>query len=186
MDHDEFEQLKTINGVEISEDETMEIQVAFDGEYVTFRHEDGTIQTMSTLCYLHFVLSNCIATMTDDDGLMLNENGITPGHVISHVIDHLHDQLHELNSSLSMSDRISKFADMMGGITSDDEEMVVMKMSENGIEEIPLSELPNELAKMKAAENKEVPSDPDLDSDPDSDEDEIIVHGTRNDPKRHH
>lgn len=177
MDQDELEKLKTINGVQLFEDDTMEIQVAFDGEVVTFRHEDGTIQSMSILCYLHFVLTNCIEEMTDD-GILINEGGITPGHVIGNLIDHLHEQHHELMVNRTMSE----FSNMMGGVAPDDKEMVVLKMGADGLEEIPLSELPKEIAKMRAGEDSAVDSD----SDDDSDEDEIIVHGTRSDPKRHH
>lgn len=180
MDHDEMEKLKTINGVQLFEDDTMEIQVAFDGEVVTFRHEDGSIQSMGILCYLHFVLTNCIEEMTDD-GILINEGGITPGHVIGNLIDHLHEQHHELMVNRTMSE----FSNMMGGVAPDDKEMVVLKMGKDGIEEIPLSELPNEIAKMKAAENIADMLEGN-DSDTDSDEDEITVLGTRNDPKRHH
>ncbi len=175
MDQDEMEKLIVINGVEVTDDDEMKIQVAFDGETVTFRHEDGTIQSMGILCYLHFILATCIETMTDD-GIMIREDGITPGHVLSHLIDHLHDQHHEL----AVGQTMAAFSQMMGGVVPDDKEMVVLKMGENGLEEIPLSELPNEIAKMRAAEDVEIAGDSD------SDEDEITVHGTRNDPKKHH
>ncbi len=174
MVQDEMEKLTIINGVEVTEDDEMKIQVAFDGETVTFRHEDGTIQSMGILCYLHFVLVHFIETLTDD-GIMPPDGVITPGHVLSHVIDHLHEQHHEL----SVGNKLAAFSNMMGGLVPDDKEMVVMKMGENGLEEIPISELPNEIAKIKAGEDVEI-------SDSDSDEDEIIVHGTKNDPKQFH
>lgn len=174
MDHDELEKLTTINGVRLSEDDTMEIQVAFDGETVTFLHEDGEVQSMGILCYLHFVLTILIDTMTDD-GILIREGGITPGHVISNLIDHLHEQHHELE----MNQRMSAFSAMMGGVVPDGDEMVVMKMGENGLEEVPLEDLPKEIARMQKEEAE-------VTDDTDSDEDEIIVHGTQNDPKRHH
>ena len=169
-----MEKLIIINGVEVTADNEMKIQVVFDGETVTFRHEDGTIQSMGTLCYLHFVLVHFIETLTDD-GIMPEEGVITPGHVLSHVIDHLHEQHHEL----AVGNKMAAFSQMMGGLVPDDKEMVVMKMGKNGLEEIPLSELPNEIAKMQADEDVEI-------SESDSDGDEITVLGTRNDPKRHH
>ena len=174
MDQDEMEKLIVINGVEITDNDEMKIQVAFDGDTVTFRHEDGTIQSMGILCYLHFVLVHFIETLTDD-GIMPPDGVITPGHVLSHVIDHLHEQHHEL----AVGNTMAAFSKMMGGAVPDDKEMVVMKMGENGLEEIPISELPNEIAKMKAGDDVEI-------SDSDSDEDEITVLGTRHDPKRHH
>ena len=175
MDHNEMEQLVIINGVEIEDGGEMKLQMAFDGETVTFRHEDGSIQSMGIICYLHFILSHFIDVMTDD-GIMIDEGSLTPGHVISHVIDHLHEQHHEL----AIGDTMTAFSKMMGGVMPDDKEMVVMKMGENGLEEIPLADLPNEIAKMKANEPTE------SDHDPESDDDEIIVHGTKNDPKKYH
>lgn len=169
-----MEKLIVINGVEVTEDDEMKIQIAFDGDTVTFRHEDGTIQSMGILCYLHFVLVHFIETLTDD-GIMPPDGTITPGHVLSHVIDHLHEQHHELAEGNTMA----AFSRMMGGVVPDDKEMVVMKMGKNGLEEIPLSELPNEIAKITAGDDVEI-------SDSDSDEDEITVLGTRHDPKRHH
>lgn len=169
-----MEQLVIINGVEIVDDDDMKIQVVFDGETVTFRHEDGTIQSMGTLCYLHFILVHFIDQLTED-GMMLSTSGITPGHVLSHVIDHLHEQHH----ALAVGESMSAFAQMMSG--HDDKDMVVMKVGKNGLEKIPLSELPNEIAKMKGrAESNEATSDTE------SDEDEIIVHGTQHDPKKYH
>ena len=174
MDQNEMEKLIIINGVEVTADDEMKIQVSFDGETVTFRHEDGTIQSMGILCYLHFVLVHFIETLTDD-GIMPADSVITPGHVLSHVIDHLHEQYHEVAEGHAMK----KFTEMMGGVGSGDKDMVVMKVGKNGLEEIPIADLPKEIAKMTAGDDVEI-------SDSDSDEDQITVLGTKHDPKKFH
>jgi hypothetical protein len=182
MSENDINDLVTINGVQIRDGDTLEIQVAFDGETITFRDEDGELQDMGILCYLHFIIHKSIETMCDDEGNELNPDGITPGHVISHLIQYLHDQHH----TLMVHNRMATLANALGskGETPDETGMSLFKFGEDGIEAITEIELVKTIKKIRDGEilddvAKNATSDED-------DEDEIIVHGPIDDPFRRH
>lgn len=169
---EQLNNLQTVNGVRVDDDATMEIQVAFDGQSVTFRGESGELETMGLLCYLDFILNNFILSMTDQQtGEDIHPAGITPGHVLCHVVRHLHEQYHELLSNHSLS----LLAKMLAG-GMDDIEGGIFKLDEDGLTEIDLSQMEAELGVKSEAES----------SDGDDDGDEIVIHGIHNDPKRSH
>jgi hypothetical protein len=163
---DEFDNLSVVDGIQVSDDATMEIQVGFDGDVVYFRDEDGSIAQMSLLCYLHYITLRCIETMTDD-GIENHPSGVTPGHVLCHLIDHLHSQYHQLAVNTQLEE-ISKMMDGTDG--SDVPDMTSLR-----------NKLRERFAKMGLIAEK-------LDDEADDadEEDEIVVHGSPNEPPRQH
>jgi len=157
----------------------LEIQVGFDGQTITFRDEDGELQDMGLLCYLHFIIHKSIDTMCDDEGNELNPNGITPGHVLSHLVQYLHEQHHKLLAHHGMAIFAKEFGDKSE--TPEETGMSLFKFGEDGITAVTHEELIETIAKgrIKETESK-------TDEDEDEDEDEIIVHGPSDDPFRRH
>ena len=165
---EQLERLQTINGVQVDDDATMEIQVAFDGQNVVFRGESGDIESMSLLCYLDFILNIHILKMTDPEtGDDIHPSGITPGHVMCHVVRHLHEQYHDLIRDYSQS-LLSKL--LGGALDEATSEGGIYRLDEKGLSEIDLAEME---ARLKGEEGE-------------GEEDEIVIHGYHNESKKPH
>jgi len=135
---EQLERLKTVNGITVTENGDMELQMAFDGNVVTFRGEEGELEQMTLLCYLHYIMVHFIDELADENGQPNNPDGITPGHVMCHLTDHLHQQYHQLAMETHMEEMSGLIAEMrnedtMGAAAmpadepddSDDDEIVI-------------------------------------------------------------
>jgi len=187
MSTDDFERLQIPNGIRLSEDSMMEIEVGFDGETVTYRDEEGVLQDMGTLCYLDHVLRLFIEKLTDDEGNDAHPEGITPGHVLCHLVQHLHSQFHQVETRKQME----AFGRMFAG---DDNEnpftsVGAFVLGPDGLEKVDLTaskevepaSAPVWTADATADAIENAAKDND---DTDDDEGEIIVHGLPDDPQK--
>lgn len=194
MPESDFDRLQIPNGIRLDEDSMMEIEIAFDGERITYRGEDGTLQEMGTLCYLDYILRLFIGQMTDEHGNDIHPQGITPGHVLCHLIQHLHSQWHEVD----VRNQMAALGEMFGNQDSDNPLAGAFVLGPDGLEAADLADLPERIAKalsqvtdattetdepVEAADGGEG-LDIKVEDKPDDDEGEIIVHGVLNDPYR--
>jgi hypothetical protein len=148
---EQLERLETVNGITVTEDGDMDIQMAFDGHAVTFRGENGELEQMGLLCYLHYIMAHFIDELTDENGDCIQKDGITPGHILCHLTDHLHQQYHQLAED-SQSEMMSDMTEIIAVMDSMSDEDAI-----------------------------DAPAEP-----AESDDDEIVIHGSANDPTRHH
>jgi hypothetical protein len=165
MPIDDYERLQIPNGIRLDEESMMEIEIAFDGETVTYRDEEGILQDMSTLCYLDHVLRLFVRQLTDEEGNDLHPEGITPGHVLCHLVQHLHGQYHQVETQNQMG----AFAELFAGEDGANPLADIERLSENMV---------------GPRDDTEAGTDVESADDDDDDEGEIIVHGLPNDPQK--
>jgi hypothetical protein len=186
MSETDFERLQMPNGISLDDDSMMELELAFDGETITFRGEDGTLQEMGTLCYLDFILRLFVRQLTDENGNDLHPNGITPGHVLCHLVQHLHGQWHQIETNHQMS----QFGDLLAGLQENGEGIpkeLVEALADSGL--VPLGGLmigPDgvEAINLTKADTGNEEPEGSVSDGSDDDEGVIIVHGLPNDQYR--
>jgi hypothetical protein len=183
MPTDDFERLQIPNGISLDDDSIMEIELAFDGETVTYRDEEGVLQDMGTLCYLDHILQLFIGKLTDEDGNDSHPEGITPGHVLCHLVQHLHNQYHQAKTQRQMEtfgkmfageDGINPFMELGGS--------AVMVGPEDVEAFFEKHRVPTDTTSETKAEASEVVAEIEISDD--DDEGEIIVHGLSDDPHK--
>jgi hypothetical protein len=179
MPTDDFERLQLPNGISLDEDGVMEIEIAFDGETVTYRDEGGVLQEMGTLCYLDYILRLFIRQLTDEDGNDLHPEGITPGHVVCHLIQHLHGQYHQVETQKQLGVFAKLFAGEDGTNPFTELGGSAVLVGPDGIQHINLPDLPTDKDNSEGEASSESARGED-----DDDEGEIIVHGLSDDPHK--
>ena len=183
MPKDDFERLQLPNGIRLDENSMMEIEIAFDGETVTYRDEEGVLQDMDTLCYLDYVLRLFIRQLTDGDGNDLHPEGITPGHVLCHLVQHLHSQYHQVETNKQMA----AFGELFAGEDGENPftELGAYVLGPDGLKKVDLTASKEVEPTSAPVWDANVATDATKDAtkDGDDDEGEIIVHGLPNGTK---
>ena len=91
-DESEVEKLSVPNGFRLSPDgESIEVELVFDGEDVTFRSEEGELLEMGMLCYLDHVVNVCVRDHSVDG---VPTPALTT--IVCNMIQHLHHQYHHI------------------------------------------------------------------------------------------
>jgi hypothetical protein len=185
MSTDDFERLQIPNGISLDDDSMMEIEIAFDGETVTYRDEAGVLQDMGTLCYLDHILRLFIGKLTDEDGNDSHPEGITPGHVLCHLIQHLHGQYHQVETQNKLGAFAKLFAGEDGANPFTELGGSAVLVGPDGVQHINLSDLPTDDAEAHPELPPILPeNESESDEGGEDDEGEIIVHGLPNDPQK--
>lgn len=179
-DESQVEELSVVHGFRLvkgedGEEDSIDIQVVYDGEHVTFRDADGELSTVGTLCYLDYVVSVCIKEYLNDGENMELQSEADVGHILAHMIQYLHSQMHMIHMQRHLQEMReqggvgSLLAALAGGGATP---VGAFVLGPNGLQEVDLSEA---LGQGEAVAGAEMDDSVEVQEQDDEPDEEIII-----------